>query len=138
MNLYEHEGKQLFAASGIAIPRGVVVQNSANAVAAYRMLNVEAVMVKAEIMSGKRGKYGGVPQARDEETVVAACQRLLAQPLNGHTVTAILIEEQLPIAHEYYASITFDTRARTPVFLWSEHGGEGIEEAAGTARCYAY
>lgn len=134
MNLYEYEGKQLFSASGIAIPRGVVVRNSANAAAAYRTLHVGTVMVKAQIMSGKRGKVGGVLQARDEEAVVTACQRFFAQPLNGHDVTAVLIEERLPIARECYASITFDTRTRTPVFLWSEHGGGDIEEGRDAAR----
>ena len=60
MNLYEFEGKNLFAKHGISIPRGVVVRRGDDPRRAYEALGMKEVVVKAQVLSGKRGKGGGI------------------------------------------------------------------------------
>ena len=55
MNLYEFEGKQLFEKYGIAVPRGCVVRRGDDAAHAYQELDVKDVVVKSQVLSGKRG-----------------------------------------------------------------------------------
>ena len=60
MNLYEFEGKNLFAKHGIATPKGVVVRRGDNFGIKYQELSIKDVVVKAQVLSGKRGKNNGI------------------------------------------------------------------------------
>ena len=59
MNLYEHEGKKLFAKYGIPTPKGVVVRRGDDARIRCQELGIDDVVVKAQVLSGKRGKNNG-------------------------------------------------------------------------------
>lgn len=130
MNLYEFEGKQLLTKCGIATPKGVVVRRSDDATAAYRTLGIREVVVKAQILSGKRGKAGGVVFCSTEEDIRRAVAELFSRDLRGQYVASVLIEEKLSIAEEHYLSITYDTNAKTPVLVRSARGGMDIEEVS--------
>lgn len=130
MNLYEWEGKALFAKYGIAVPKGIVVRRADDAAAAYRTLGVREVVAKAQILSGKRGKSGGVVFCSSDDEVRRATDALFSKDLNGQYVAAVLIEEKLPVAEEHYLSITYDTNAKTPVLVRSARGGMDIEEVS--------
>jgi succinyl-CoA synthetase beta subunit len=56
MNLYEFEGKKLFAKYGITTPKGVVIRRGDDVQKMYTELGVRDVVVKAQVLSGKRGK----------------------------------------------------------------------------------
>lgn len=128
MNLYEFEGKNLFAKHGIAIPKGVVVRRGDDVRAAYIALGLGDVVVKAQVLAGKRGKGGGVQFCSDADAVVRAVDGLFAAPLNGQYVVAVRIEERLAIAEEHYMAITYDTIARQPMLVVSTQGGVDIED----------
>lgn len=128
MNLYEFEGKQLFSRFGIAIPRGIVVRRGEDYAAAYARLGVTDVAVKAQVLSGKRGKNQGIKFCSGTAEVRTAVTDLLASPLRGQYVAAALIEEKLPIAEEHYLSITYDTNKKQPVLIYSDQGGVDIED----------
>ena len=66
MDLYEHMGKDLFRAHGIATPRGLIAETPEAAAAATVELGGSAV-VKIQVQVGGRGKGGGVALCRSPE-----------------------------------------------------------------------
>ncbi|HSR89345.1 MAG TPA: ATP-grasp domain-containing protein [Candidatus Udaeobacter sp.] len=130
MNLYEFEGKNLFAKHGIAIPKGVVVYRDEDFAKAYENLGIKEVVAKAQVLAGKRGKNNGIKFCSDTSSTVKACEELFASNVNGQYVAAVLIEEKLAIAAEHYLSITYDTIAKQPIVIYSSAGGMDIEDVA--------
>jgi len=128
MNLYEYEGKKLFEKSGIAIPKGVVISRNQDAKKAYNDLGITDVVVKAQVLSGKRGKNNGIQLCSNEQEVEDACQKIFSMDIRGQYVAAIRIEEKLSIAEEHYLSITYDTNAKQPILVYSAEGGVDIED----------
>jgi len=130
MNLYEFEGKQLFAKHGLKIPRGVVVRRCDDVAAQYAALGVADVVVKAQVLSGKRGKNNGIKFCNSVASVVEACEELFNNSIRGQQVAAVLIEEKLQIAEEHYVSVTYDTNRRQPMLIYSSQGGVDIEDVS--------
>lgn len=130
MNLYEHEGKKLLAKHGIATPKGVVVKRNDDFAKAYTDLGVGNVVVKAQVLSGKRGKNNGIKFCANATDVAGACQELFATNIRGQYVSAVLIEEKLNIAEEHYVSIVYDTNRKQPMLIYSASGGMDIEEVS--------
>ncbi len=128
MNLYEFEGKKLFEKHGITIPKGVVIWRGDDFVKAYNNLGIKDVVVKAQVLSGKRGKNNGIKFCADAGAVAAACEELFSNNFKGQYVAAALIEEKLDIAEEHYISITYDTNRKQPVLIYSAEGGMDIED----------
>ena len=62
MDLYEYQGKQLFARFGIPVSDGVVATTPEEARAAAEQLG-GPVVVKAQVLVGGRGKAGGIKLA---------------------------------------------------------------------------
>src|SRR3989338_1725575 len=129
MNLYEFEGKKLFAKYGITTPNGVVVRRGDDVQKMYSSLGAQDVVVKAQVLSGKRGKNNGIKFCSSAEEVAAACAELFAMNIRGQYVAEVLIEEKMDIAEEKYLSITYDTNRKQPVLIYSEAGGMDIEDA---------
>lgn len=123
MKLYEFEGKQLLKEAGIAVPEGYIVENEKD-VQDVR----EEVMIKAQTLSGKRGKAGLVKIARTQDEADTFIKSFLQKKHNNETIKKILIEEKLEIKQEYYLAITYDTSLRMPIIIISKYGGMGIEE----------
>jgi len=129
MNLYEHEGKQLFRKHGIETPGGVVVRRDATVeTLCNASLRCRDVVIKAQILSGKRGQGGGIIFCLSADEVDSAVQKLFSQSFNGQHVASVLIEEKLSIVEEQYLSITYDTNKKQPVLIYSPKGGMNIEE----------
>ncbi|MBI5728230.1 MAG: hypothetical protein HY984_00575 [Candidatus Magasanikbacteria bacterium] len=128
MNLYEFEGKKLFEKHGIAAPRGVVVRRGDDGRAAYDALSVTEVVVKAQVLSGKRGKNNGIKFCSTAEATAEAVREIFSMNIRGQYVAAVRIEEKLDIVAEHYLSITYDTNARQPMLIYSREGGVDIEE----------
>ncbi|HYE59663.1 MAG TPA: ATP-grasp domain-containing protein [Candidatus Kapabacteria bacterium] len=128
MNLYEFEGKQLFTTYGIRTPKGVVVRRGEDVVRAYEQLGIRDVVVKAQVLSGKRGKNNGIRFCSSAEEVNRAVTDIFTMQIRGQYVAAVLIEEKLHIAEEQYLSIIYDTTAKQPVMVYSKRGGMDIEE----------
>lgn len=131
MNLYEFEGIELLRKHGIAAPKGVVVRRGENVVEKYNELGMKEVVVKAQVLSGKRGKNNGIKFCSSAEEALRACNELFATNIRGQYVAAVLIEERLKIAEEHYVSIVYDTATKQPMLIYSEVGGGDIEEVAG-------
>ncbi|MBI5728896.1 MAG: hypothetical protein HY983_01450 [Candidatus Magasanikbacteria bacterium] len=128
MNLYEWEGKELLKKHGIATPKGVVVRRGDDFVSKYTELGAKEVVVKAQVLSGKRGKNNGIKFCSSVDEVKRACEQLFSTNIRGQYVAAVLIEEKLVIAGEHYFSIVYDTTTKQPMLIYSEAGGGDIEE----------
>ncbi len=128
MNLYEWEGKNLFAKYGISVPRGVVVWRGEDVVAKYRELGVTDVVVKAQVLSGKRGKNNGIIFCSTFAGVAKAVDDLFSTEVRGQYVASVRIEEKLLIKKEHYLSITYNSTTKQPVLVYSTDGGMDIED----------
>lgn len=128
MNLYEFEGKKIFEQYGIAIPKGVVIRRDDDVALAYQSIGVADVVVKAQVLSGKRGKNNGIRFCSTLDEVQQAVYELFETHIRGQHVAAVRIEEKLTIAEEHYLSITYNTNRKQPVLVYSAEGGMDIED----------
>ncbi|MBJ7456250.1 MAG: ADP-forming succinate--CoA ligase subunit beta [Thermoleophilia bacterium] len=131
MDLYEYQGKQLFATQGIPVPAGEVAVTPEEARAAAERIGGK-VVVKAQVQVGGRGKAGGIKVAENPDEAEAHARAILGMDIKGHVVHQVWIEAASDIEREYYASITFDRGEKKPLVMLSAAGGIDIEEVAAT------
>ncbi|TKJ40723.1 succinate--CoA ligase subunit beta [candidate division LCP-89 bacterium B3_LCP] len=129
MRLYEFEGKQLFAEAGIAIPQGEVVTSVEEASKVASQLGYPVVL-KVQVLTGGRGKSGGIQFADNEEQLRAKADELFKLKIKGYPVERLLIEKKLNIAGEYYLGVTIDRVNYQWTVIGSASGGVDIEEVA--------
>ena len=129
MDLYEYQGKQLFSRFGIPVSDGQVAETPEQAREAAERLDA-AVMVKAQVLVGGRGKAGGIKYAEDAAAAEAHARAILGMDIKGHTVRRVWIERASDIEREYYFSITFDRGAKRALLMLTTAGGIEIEEVA--------
>jgi len=129
VDLYEYQGKQLFARYGIPVSEGRLATAPEEARAAAEEIG-GPVVVKAQVLTGGRGKAGGVKLADDPADAAAKARDILGLDINGHVVRKLWIEEASDIAKEYYLSITFDRGAKQPLYMLTTEGGVEIEQVA--------
>ena len=128
MNLYEFEGRTLFQKHNINIPKGVVIRRGDDVMLAYQNLGLTDVVVKAQVLSGKRGKNNGNRFCSTAEEVVQTCQEIFDMQIRGQYVASILLTEKIDIAEEHYLSVTYDTNRKQPMLVYSIEGGMDIED----------
>ena len=129
MDLLEYQGKQLFKQFGIPVSEGRLATTPAEARAAAEELGTK-VVVKAQVLTGGRGKAGGVKLAEDPADAEQKAKDMIGLDIRGHVVEKLWIEEASDIAKEYYLSIAFDRGAKQPLFMFTTQGGIEIEEVA--------
>jgi succinyl-CoA synthetase beta subunit len=132
VDLYEYQGKELFRRAGIPVSDGRLVTSPAEAAAAARELG-GPVVVKAQVLTGGRGKAGGIKLAADPAEAEARAEEILGLDIRGHVVRKLWIEQASDIAKEYYLSVTFDRGAKQPFLMFTTQGGVDIEEVAASA-----
>jgi succinyl-CoA synthetase beta subunit len=86
--------------------------------------------VKAQVLTGGRGKAGGIKLADDPADAEEKARQILGLDIRGHVVKKLWIERASDIANEYYLSITFDRGEKKPLFMLTTEGGVDIEEVA--------
>jgi succinyl-CoA synthetase beta subunit len=131
VDLYEYQGKELFKRFGIPASEGRLATTPAEARAAAEELGGQ-VVAKAQVLTGGRGKAGGVKLAEGPDEAEQRAEEILGLDINGHVVRKLWIEQASEIAKEYYLSVTFDRGARKPLFMLTTEGGVEIEEVAAT------
>jgi succinyl-CoA synthetase beta subunit len=129
VDLYEHQGKELFARLGIPVSDGRLATSPQAARAAAEELGGQ-VVVKAQVLTGGRGKAGGIKLADTPDEAEAHAGAILGMDIRGHTVRRVWIERSSDIAKEYYLSVTFDRGEKKPLFMLTTEGGVDIEEVA--------
>ena len=129
MDLYEYQAKDLFAAHGVPVLPGRTVDTAEAAGAAAAELGT-AVVVKAQVKTGGRGKAGGVKLATTPEEATEKATGILGLDIKGHTVHQVLVTTASDIAEEYYFSFLLDRSNRTFLAMCSAEGGMEIEQLA--------
>ena len=127
MDLYEYQGKELFKRVGIPVSEGRRADSPQEARAAAQELG-GPVVVKAQVLTGGRGKAGGVKLAEGPDDVEQKAKDILGLDIRGHVVRRLWIERASDIAKEYYLSITLDRGAKKPLFMFTTQGGVEIEQ----------
>ncbi|HEY1487258.1 MAG TPA: ADP-forming succinate--CoA ligase subunit beta [Micromonosporaceae bacterium] len=132
MDLYEYQGRDLFARHGLPVLDGGVATTAEEARAIAERLGGR-VVVKAQVKVGGRGKAGGVKLAADADEAQARATDILGMDIKGHTVHKVMVTETADIVEEYYFSYLLDRANRTFLCIASTAGGMEIEEVAHTA-----
>jgi succinyl-CoA synthetase beta subunit len=145
MKIHEYQAKELLAAAGAAVPRGVVASTPAEAQQAFDR-NAGPVILKAQIHAGGRGKgrfkgsgqeWGGVKFVRSREECGRVAEIMFRFPLvtrqtdeHGQRVSKVLVQDAVDIAREIYLGMVVDRAIGLPVLMACAEGGVEIEEVA--------
>jgi succinyl-CoA synthetase beta subunit len=129
VDLYEHQGKELFARHGIPLVEGFVAETPHEARRIADRLGGK-VAVKAQVQIGGRGKGGGIALVESSDEAEQAAKRILAEGFAGTPVTRVLVERLVEIAEQFYAAITLDRTTGRYLAMVSNAGGMDIEEIA--------
>jgi succinyl-CoA synthetase beta subunit len=129
VDLYEYQGRELFARHRLPVPDGGVATTPADARAIAERLGGR-VVVKAQVKTGGRGKAGGVKLAENAEEAQAHATNILGMDIKGHPVHKVMVTTTADIAEEYYFSYLLDRANRTFLCIASVAGGMEIEQVA--------
>jgi succinyl-CoA synthetase beta subunit len=129
MDLYEYQGKELFRRFGIPVSEGRLATSPEEARTAAQELGGE-VVVKAQVLTGGRGKAGGIKLADGPDEAEEHARAILGMDINSHVVRKLWVESASGIAREYYLSLTFDRGEKKALFMFTKEGGVDIEEVA--------
>ncbi len=129
MDLFEYQAKDLFAKHGVPTTLGRVAETADEAKAIAEEIG-KAVMVKAQVKVGGRGKAGGVKFAATPDNARTEAQNIIGMDIKGHVVPNVLVTEASDIAAEYYISFLLDRTNRTFLAMCSVEGGVEIEVTA--------
>jgi succinyl-CoA synthetase beta subunit len=135
MDLLEYQGKQLFAAHGIAVPGGEVAATVEEAVAAAERIGYPCA-IKAQVLIGGRGKAGGIKIAADADEAREHAGAIVGMDIVGphgegpFRVERVWVEGGSEIAAEYYASVILDRGEKKLLAMVSAKGGMDIEAVA--------
>ena len=133
MKIQEADAKSLLLAQGLPVPDWEVVRSAAEArSAAGRAFEAgaAAVVVKAQVLVGGRGKAGGVKVVRDPDAAEAAARVILGLQIKGIPVRKLLVGPAADIVREYYLGAILDRVSRRIVVMASAEGGVEIEQVA--------
>jgi len=123
MNLYEYQAKDLFRKFAIPVPDGAYFEDSE-----HLSWNKFPVVVKAQVLTGGRGKAGGIKFANDQMELKEKAREVLGMTIKGLKVKGVLLEEKLNIKKELYVSVTLDRSKRKDLIMASASGGMEIED----------
>lgn len=129
MDLFEYQGKRLFAAAGLPVPESARVTSSYAGRRMAGQLGVPLV-AKVQVLTGGRGKAGGVRRCETVPEVFDVVKRFMELRIKDHPADSVLLERAVAIAHEYYLAFALDRHERAPVLLFSTRGGVDIETVA--------
>lgn len=129
LKLHEHQSRQLLSDSGIPVPAARLAADPAAAARAAAELG-GPVVIKAQVLSGGRGKAGGVKLASDPDAAAAAAAEILGLEIGGNLVENVMVAEAVDIAAEYYLAALPDRESGQLMVMASAAGGIEIETVA--------
>jgi succinyl-CoA synthetase beta subunit len=129
VDLYEYQGRALFAEHGLPVLGGGVAETPEEARAIAEQLGGR-VVIKAQVKVGGRGKAGGVKLAENADEATTHATNILGMDIKGHTVHKVMVTTTADIAEEYYFSYLLDRANRTFLCIASVAGGMEIETVA--------
>ena len=131
MKLYEFQGKEIFRNAGIPVPEGFLV-NSTQEVDERPEAFKLPVILKAQVLAGRRGKAGLIQKQNNWVQIRDTVDEWIGKEFNGEKIQTVLIERPLNIARELYVAVTVDSAAGCPLMMACGEGGMEIEELSAT------
>jgi succinyl-CoA synthetase beta subunit len=129
VDLFEHQGKKLFSGAGIPVLPSSVAFSVGEAEHAAAELGYP-LAVKAQVLTGGRGKAGGVRVVSQSTDLGETVSTILALTIKGKPVSGVLLEQGASVLRELYLAITLDRHAKAPILIFSTRGGVDIEQVA--------
>ncbi len=125
MKLYEFEAKHLLAQYGFSLPKSHLVSSS-------DQLTLPPFsgpyVLKAQLLSGNRAARGGILFVTKSSQLPIGLKRLFRTKFGLESVKSVLVEEQITSKKEFYLALTYSTESRSPLLLFSDSGGSGVEK----------
>ena len=112
MNLHEYQAKELLRAAGVPIPPGEVATTPEQAEAIAARYG-SAVMVKAHVHAGGRGKAGGGKVCPTPAVAREKAQAILGMTIKELTVEKVLVTVAADIGSEAYVGIIVDRASKS-------------------------
>ena len=131
MKLQEYRSKEILARHGVPIVNGETATTPEGARTAAERAG-GPVVVKAQVLTGGRGKAGGVKLAANPEEAEQRAREIIGLDIKGVMVKTVLVVPAADIAKEYYLGLIVDRAARRVTLIASAEGGVEIEETAKT------
>ena len=138
MKIHEYQAKEVLRSFGVPVPNGAVARTPEEAEAIAKDLG-GAVVVKAQIHAGGRGKGGGIKLAADPAEAREVASEIIGMQLvtpqtgaEGQKVKSVWVENATDIDRELYLGIVLDRAQSRLVVMASRAGGMDIEEVAAT------
>ena len=127
MRLHEYQAKQIFSRHNIPTPQGQVT-NNADSVRLIAESIGDGCVIKAQVLSGGRGKAGGIRVAKTSREARELATNMMGVSIHGMKVHRVLVEEAIKFKRELYLAITIDRENATPIIIASSAGGIDIED----------
>ena len=129
MKIHEYQAKEIFSHYNIPVTSEILCYSVDQVSAATDKLGLP-VVVKAQVLTGGRGKAGGVKLARTLEDARKAGGQILGMDIKGFLVEKVLVAQGVKFSSEYYVGLTIDRNTKSILFMASSEGGVEIEEVA--------
>ena len=129
MRLHEYQSKEIFTEHNIPIPQGRLAATPEEAKLIAEELH-GAVVLKAQVLVGGRGKAGGIRLVRSPDEAEEEAAKILGTRIKGIPVRRLLVEEAINIQQEIYFGMTVDRERAETLVIASGEGGVNIEEVA--------
>ncbi len=129
MKIHEYQAKEIFSKYQVPVTREKICFSVKEVSDAARQLGFP-VVVKAQVLTGGRGKAGGVKLAKNPEEAIEAGENILGMDIKGYKVEKVLVAQAVQFNSEYYVGLTIDRNSKSIILMASREGGVEIEEVA--------
>lgn len=130
MKIHEYQAKRFFSTYGIPVERFVLCHSADEIENAWTQLGSRKAVVKAQVLTGGRGKAGGVKLAQNAVEATEHARNILGMTIKEYTVEKVIVSEAVDIQSEYYVSFTIDRNSKSVMLMMSAEGGMDIEDVA--------
>ena len=135
MKIQEADAKSLLVAQGLPVPGWEVARTVPEARAAAERAfaaGASAVVIKAQVLVGGRGKAGGVKLAATVDEAERVADAILGMEIKGIVVRKVLVAAAADIVTEFYMAALLDRAVGRVMVMGSAEGGVEIEHVAET------
>lgn len=130
MKIHEYQAKKLFSDYGIPVEKHILCHNITEVEEAYKLMPSPVSVVKAQVLTGGRGKAGGIKLARSSDEIRNYANNILGMHIKDFVVEKVIVSEAVNIDSEYYISFIIDRNTKSVLLMLSAEGGMEIEEVA--------
>lgn len=131
MKIHEYQAKEIFASYQIPVQKQVLCTTVDEVAAAFDEIG-EAIVVKAQVLVGGRGKAGGIKFCPTKDKAIDAANAIIGMDIKGLPVEKVLVCKAVDIKDEFYVGLINDRNTKSVLLMVSAEGGVEIEEVAKT------